>query len=375
MQRLNIGLIGSGFMGRCHVHALRNAAPTFDLPLAPSLELLADVDAATAAKAAKALGFRRSTGDWRELVVDPAVDLVEITTPNVFHKPIALAAIAAGKPVYCEKPLAPNAADAKEMADAAEAAGVKTQVGFNYLKNPLVVLAREIVASGEIGEVIRFRGIHDEDYMSDPLTPWSWRLDPAGGHGAVADIGSHITSIARPVVGPIEAVCGQVRTIIPRRPAAPGSRETRPVEVDDQAQAIVRFANGADGTIEASWVAAGRKLTLTFEVTGTKGTVFLDFERMNELQLFTRDQPRGRTGFKTILTGPEHPFYASICPAAGHHIGFNDMKTIEVRGLIVGLAGGPPPSPDFREAWEIQRVVDAIVRSSREGRWVKISEI
>ncbi len=372
MKKLGIGLVGSGFMGRSHAHAFRAAAGVFDLPLAPSLELLADVDDEAAATAAKALGFARSTGDWRALVADPAVDLVDITAPNVLHKPIALAAIEAGKPVYCEKPLAPNALEAKQMADAAERKGVRTAVGFNYLKNPMVALAREIVQSGEIGEVVSFRGIHAEDYMTDPAAPFTWRLDPAGGHGVVADLGSHIISIARFVVGPIESLVGQLKTVVGERPFGAGRRK---VEVDDEARALVRFAGGATGSLEASWVASGRKMTLAFEVTGSKGTIAVDHERLNELRLYTTGQARGREGFKTILAGPEHAFYKEFCPAPGHQLGFNDIKTIEVRALIMALAGGPKFMPDFREAYEIQRVVDAIVRSAREERWLDVAEV
>lgn len=375
MKRLGIGLIGSGFMGRSHAHAFRAAPGVFDLPFAPVFEMLADVNAETAKKAAAALGFARSTGDWRELVADPAVDIVDITTPNTLHLPIALAAIEAGKPVYCEKPLAPNALDAKRMVDAAERKGVKTAVGFNYLKNPMVALAREIVESGEIGEVVSFRGIHAEDYMTDPKAPFTWRLDKAGGHGVVADLGSHIISIARMIVGPIESLVGQIQTVTDRRPAAPGSSELRAVEVDDEARALVRFAGGATGSLEASWVKAGRKMMLAFEVTGTKGTVEVDHERFNELRLYTTGQPKGREGFKTILAGPDHQFYKEFVPAPGHQLGFNDIKTIEVMALIRSLAGGPKFMPDFREAYEIQRVVDAIVLSSNEKRWVEVTEV
>jgi predicted dehydrogenase len=371
-KTIGIGLIGSGFMGRSHAHALHAAPGIFDLPVRPVMELLADVNEAVAAEAAKALGFARSTGDWKRLVADPAVDLVDITTPNTLHKPIALAAIAAGKAVYCEKPLAPNAAEAKEMVDAAEKAGVKTAVGFNYLKNPMVALAREIVASGEIGEVISFRGIHAEDYMTDASAPFTWRLDEKGGHGVVADLGSHIISIARNLAGPIVSLVGQIKTVVGERPVAAGASEKRKVLVDDEARALVTFAGGATGSLEASWVKAGRKMQLAFEVTGSKGALFVDHERMNELQLYTTGQPHGRQGFKTILAGPDHPFFKEFVPAPGHHLGFNDIKTIEVRALLTALAGGPPFQPDFREAWEIQRVVDAIVQSARERRWVEL---
>ena len=280
--------------------------------------MLADVNAEAAAKAAAALGFARSTGDWRELVADPAVDLVDITAPNTLHKPIALAAIDAGKPVYCEKPLAPNALDAKRMVDAAERKGVKTAVGFNYLKNPMVALAREIVESGEIGEVVSFRGIHAEDYMTDPKAPFTWRLDPTGGHGVVADLGSHIISIARIVVGPIESLVGQIKTVTNKRPVAPGSSEMRAGRGRRRGAGAGPLRRAARrGRSRRAGSRPGRKMMLAFEVTGSKGTVEVDHERFNELRLYTVGQPQGREGFKTILAGPDHQFYKEFVPGAG----------------------------------------------------------
>ncbi|MBN9508100.1 MAG: Gfo/Idh/MocA family oxidoreductase [Alphaproteobacteria bacterium] len=372
MRRIGIGLIGSGFMGRSHTLAFR-AAPAVLAPAAvPVLEMLADIDEPSAAQAAQSLGYSRATADWQALVRDPAVHLVDITTPNALHKPMALAAIAAGKHVYCEKPLAASAADATEMARAAQQAGVQTFVGLNYLKNPLLAAARAMIEGGEIGTVVSFRGIHAEDYMADPLQPWTWRLDPAGGHGAVADLGSHILSIARHLAGDIVEVSGQIATVVAERPVARGSTAMRAVAVDDQARALLRFASGATGSIEASWVATGRKMTIGFEVTGTKGTIAFDQERMNELQVFTAGQPRGREGFRTILTGPDHPPYGQFCPAPGHHLGYNDLKTIEVAAILDALAGGPRFAPDFAEAARIQACVDAIVTSARERRWVSV---
>jgi predicted dehydrogenase len=200
-RRLRIGLIGSGFMGKTHAFGYATAARVFDLPFQPDLACLADVTDEAAAKAAGALGFARSTSDWRALVADPEVDVVDITTPNALHKEMALAAVAAGKHVYCEKPLAPLAADAREMAEAAEKKGVKTQVGFNYLCNPMLGLARDMIAAGELGEIRGYRGLHAEDYMADPLSPFTFRHDPAGG-GALADIGSHALATAEFVMGP-----------------------------------------------------------------------------------------------------------------------------------------------------------------------------
>lgn len=368
-MRLRVGLIGSGFMGRTHAFGFANVGRVFGLPV--ELEMLADVDAGHAARAAKELGFDRSTGNWHELVVDEAVDIVDITAPNALHKEMALAAIAAGKHVYCEKPLAPTADDALEMTLAAEKAGITTAVGFNYLKNPLLKLAREIIASGDLGELRAFSGVHAEDYMMDADSPWSWRLDPAGGGGALADLGSHIIATARYLVGPIDAVLGDTVTAIASRPIAAGATQRRPVEVEDIGRAHLRFANGCSGVIEASWIATGRKMRHDFEISGSKGALAFSQERFNEIELYlSGEQPR-RRGFRTIFAGPEHEPYGAFCVAPGHQLGFNDLKTIEVRDFLLAVAGEPSLHADFREGLEVQRTVGAIYRSADEKRWIK----
>ncbi len=365
---LGIGLIGSGYMGRAHALAFATAPAVFDLAVTPRLELLADADAETASSAAAALGFARSTGDWQSLITDPAVDVVDITTPNALHLEMALGAIDAGKHVYCEKPLAPTAVEAKQMVDSAEAAGIKTMVGLNYLKNPITILAKDIIESGEIGDVISFRGQHLEDYMLDPNTAVSpWRLDTRSGDGVVADLGSHIVSLARYLAGPIEAISGERHTVLEKRVSTSG--ETREVDVADEMRAVLRFASGARGIVETSWLAAGRKMSIGCEVRGIKGTLAFDFERLNELHLYRTDQDVGREGFTTILAGPTHPPYRDFLTAPGHQLGFNDLKTIEIRDLVNGMTSdGPGPWPDFREAWEVQRVLDALIVSSTSGR-------
>jgi predicted dehydrogenase len=367
--RLGIGLVGSGFMGRAHAFAFNAVGQIFDPPLKPELALLADRTPEVAGEAARQLGFARGVGDWRALVADPSVDVVAITAPNALHKPIALAALMAGKHVYCEKPLAATLADARDMAQAADRAGRVTLVGFNYLKNPIIGLAREIVLSGEIGEVVAFRGIHAEDYMVDPDAPHSFRTDPEGG-GALMDLGSHIVSLARHLVGPIEEVSAATGTVHASRPAEGGAR---PVGVDDHGHCVVRFANGALGSVTASWVAPGRKMQLEFEITGTRGTIAFTQERFNELQLYVAGaEPAARAGIRTILSGPATPPYERFCPAPGHQLGFNDLKTIEVAHLLAAIAGREKPSPDFREAYEIQRTVAAVLRSSKERAWVSV---
>jgi predicted dehydrogenase len=368
---VRIGLVGSGFMGRTHALGFRTVGGVFDLALAPVLEVLADANEDLARGAAARLGFARSTGDWRALVADPAVDVVDITAPNLLHAPIALAAIAAGKPVYCEKPLAPTAVAALEMVEAAERAGIVTQVGFNYICNPMLALAHEMIASGELGQIWSFRGIHAEDFMIDRQSPWTWRLDPAGGAGAIADIGSHIIGIARFLLGPISALCADVETVIPERPL-PGGGGSRAVEVDDQARMLLRFARGCRGVIEMSWLSSGRKMQLEFEAIGEKGALVFSQERFNELRYYKVERDGSRNGFRTILAGPEHPPYGAFCIAGGHQIGFNDLKVIEIRNFLEALAGGPRPFADFREAYEVQRVIDAALESSRAQRWVTL---
>jgi len=371
-RKIGIGLIGSGFMGKSHALGFATARRVFDLPFEIDLAVLADINTTLADRAAAALGFRRSTGNWRDLLADPDVDVIDITTPNALHHEMALAAIAAGKHVYCEKPLAPTGAQAKEMADAAKASGLATQVGFNYLKNPMVALAKQIIVSGEIGEIRTFRGIHAEDYMADPQAPWAWRLDPAGGGGALADIGSHILATARHLVGPISSLMAYVETLIRQRPIHTGATETRAVEVDDVARIFVRFANGASGTLEANWTATGRKMRHDFEIYGSKGAILFTQERLNELQVYYAEDRTGRRGFRTVFAAPEHEPYGAFCVAPGHQIGFNDLKAIEVRDFLEAVAGGSPKGPDFREGYEIQRLVQLAYRSSGEKRWLEV---
>lgn len=372
MREVGIGLIGSGFMGKAHAFAYKAAHGAFrDVPDV-RLVALADVNSEAAAKAARQYGFASSTGDWKQLVANPAIDVISITTPNSMHKEMSLAAIAAGKHVHCEKPLSPTLADSLEMVRAAESKGVITQVGFNYIKNPLLKLAREMVAAGELGEITGFRGIHAEDYMHDPENPWTWRIDPSGGPGVIADLGSHIIGMARFLLGGIGEVNADVRTVVASRPVARGAKERRAVEVDDVARILVNFERGCGGTIEASWVATGRKMQLGFELTGEKGSLVFTQERLNELLFYKAGGDARHMGFTRIESGPQHAPYGNFCVAGGHQLGFNDLKTIEMAEFLAGVASGRPNGPDFREAYEVQKVVEAALQSSRSRSWQKV---
>ena len=369
---LGIGLVGSGFMGRAHALAFRAAGGLFRLQRQPRLELLADRSEAEARQAASELGFARSTADWRALVGDPAVDIVAIATPNALHAPIALAAIANGKHVYCEKPLATGLDEAVAMAEAARQAGVVTLVGFNYLRNPMIRTAREIVRSGEIGTVTGFRGIHAEDFMADPEAAFSWRCEPAQDGGALADIGSHIVAMGRFLLGEVGSVCGRLDTIHHTRPAPDGAKA---VEIDDQAAMLVRFADhDFTASLQASWLASGRTMQLAFELTGTRGAIAFTQERFNELQLYRAGASgRAHNGFTRIEAGPGHGDYGAFCPAPGHQLGFNDLKTIEVKHLLDAVSGETTSDMDFAAALAVTRVLDAVRRSSSEGRWIAVT--
>jgi predicted dehydrogenase len=368
-NKLRLGLIGSGFMGKTHVFGFAAAQRVFELPYDIELACIADVNMPQAEAARSALGFAQATDDWRTMVNDPSIDIIDITAPNAFHKEMALAAIAAGKHVYCEKPLAPLAADAREMTEAAERASIKTQVGFNYLCNPMIVLAKQMIAAGELGHIRGYRGLHAEDYMVDDSSPFTFRHDPAGG-GALADIGSHALATAEFLLGPIKKVMGDCVTMIHDRPDGRGGRKT--VTTDDVTRAFVRFENGASGSIEGNWIATGRKMQHDFEVYGTKGAISFTQERFNELHFYSTSDAKGRQGFRKIEAGPDHAPYGRFCVAPGHQLGFNDLKAIEVAGYIEAIAGTRPEPFNFRAGLRIQTVIEAIQRSSREQSWLTV---
>ncbi len=374
LPELGVGLIGTGFMGRAHALAFHNARTTFDLPFNLTLVALADADAARAQQCAASWGFQRSHDDWQQLISDPAVNLVAITTPNQLHFPMAMAALEAGKAVYCEKPLAVSLAQAREMQAAARMAGVVTRVGYNYQHNPIIGLAKQMIERGELGRIVSFQGEFSEDFMGDGLSPWSWRCEEAHAGGALADLGSHLLAMARYLLGDVDAVCADSQTVHTQRPATRGSEEQRAISIDDQTYALLRFANGARGTFGSSWLKHGYKNHLSFEIGGTEGTLSFDQERLNELRLYRVGAP-GRDGFQRILAGPAQPGYASFCPAPGHQLGYNELKTLEVHDLIQALGGQGSSGTDFAEAMEVERLATAIRIAAKEMRWVSVSDI
>ena len=369
---IGIGLIGTGFMGKAHALAYRAARAVMgDVP-EPRLAVLCDTPIERAEAMAAQFGFARASDDWTALVADPNVEIVCITTPNGMHREMALAAIAAGKNVHCEKPLALTVDDAREMAAAARKAGVFTMVGYNYIHNPAVTHARRLIADGMIGRPLHFRGWVDEDYQADPDLAWTWRATRAeAGLGALGDLGCHLVSMSHLLMGPIESLLADTQIAHATRPLPDGSGRGT-VENEDTASAIVRYSSGAQGTLCTSRSAWGRKNKLDWEVHGTRGMITFSQERLNELQLYVNDGPRAEQGFRTILTGPDHPPYGAFCPAPGHQLGFGDLKTIEAAAFLRAIAAGTPAYPDFTDALVFEQVIHAIDTSAREGRRVSL---
>ncbi|WKZ49529.1 MAG: Gfo/Idh/MocA family oxidoreductase [Anaerolineales bacterium] len=386
MKNIHIGLIGTGGMGKAHATAFTNAPLVFgNEPGRPVLEIVADVEAKALERWAGEFGFARWTTNWREVVKDPRVDVVDITTPNALHAEMAIAAAQAGKHIYCEKPLATTSADAARIVAAVEKSGVISIVGFNYLKNPAQAFARQLIESGDLGEITLFRGTFDQDFLANPNIPFSWRMDRAqAGTGALGDLGSHTIAFAQFLVGDIAEVCGLVSTRIKERivPAsgsgyastAQNGGERRVVENEDITEFLIRFENGAVGTIGTSRIGMGRKLGLGYEIQGTKGSLFYTQERMNEIQLYRDSDAEREKGYKTIYIGPEHPGYKAFFGLAGIGLGYNDQKIIEAHDLITAVALGQPAQPDVRFAYQVNKVIDAVDVSCKERRWVRVSE-
>ena len=356
-RSLGVALIGTGFMGKCHAMAWRNVATVFG-GAHPRLEILCDTPIDKAEALGAQFGFAAASSDWLSTVRAARVDVVSITAPNGLHRPMAEAALAAGKHVWLEKPMALTLEDARAMSElAARHPGQVTVLGYNYLRSPAFQAARAMIVAGDIGVPHAFRGVYDEDYSADPDLPWSWRMThEAGGLGALGDLGCHLVSQMIALMGPVSEVTAMTQVAIPERPSPDGLRA---VENEDSAMALLRFASGAQGSFATSRVAHGRKCRLQWEVHGSEGTIFFDQEHMNELWVYRK----GEAGFTRHLTGPNQPDFGSFCPAPGHNFGFNEQKVIEARDLLAAIAGGVNAGPDFSTGFQIERIIHAMAKS------------
>jgi predicted dehydrogenase len=369
-RTIRVGLIGYGFMGKAHSNAWRQAPCFFDLPATVELSTICGRNARAVKHAAAALGWKKSAADWRAVVNDPEIDLIDITTPNDSHAEIALAAAAAGKAILCEKPLALDVAEAERMTEAVRKARVLNMVCHNYRRVPALALAREMIARGELGDrLYHYRARYAQDWIVDPNFPLVWRLRAeAAGSGASGDIGSHIIDLGRYLVGEFREVGALRATFVKQRPLAgrPGSGK---VTVDDAVSVLGRFRNGALATLEATRFAPGRKNGLTIEINGSGGSLLFDLEQMNRLQYYRSEDPEGRRGFRDILvTEKSHPYVGHWWPP-GHIIGYEHSFVHTIADFVQAVAARKKVRPSFADGLANQRVLAAIEKSSKTGRW------
>ncbi len=388
MKNLNVGLIGGGFMGKAHSLAYA-AMPMFFWP-APAMPVRAVIGEATdelAAEAARRFGFERSSSDWRSIVEDPDVHVIDIATPNNLHAEIAIAAAEAGKHIICEKPLASTIDDAKAMWEAVRSADLVHMVAFNYRRTPAVALAKKYIDEGAIGTVISFRGTYLQDWSADPDSPLSWRFQKSiAGSGALGDIGTHVLDIARYLVGDVASVNAMLSTWIAERPLQSGGADSLgttkggegprgEVDVDDEVLTMLRFDNGAVGSMEATRNAYGRNNFLTFEIHGTEGSLLFNYERRDELQVCFASDDGDRRGFRTIYTGPAHPHGEGLWPIPALGIGYGETKIIEAFDFFTAIANGSSVSPNFGDGYQVALVDEAISESAAKGTWVDVAAI
>ena len=373
MNEIPIGIIGTKFMGRAHSNAFIDAPFFFDLPRHPVLRAACGRNAPSLEAFARRFGWETIETNWQALVERDDIELVDICTSNLTHMPIAVAAAQHGKHIFCEKPIAMNAAEARRMYESAEEAGVTHMVAFNYRRVPALMFARQLIEQGKIGQVRHFNAVYYQDWLVDPASPFVWRHDIGeGGSGAHGDMNAHIVDLARYLVGEVEAVSGAQEIFVKERPGPDGSPLS--VTADDATYFLARFQNGALGAFLATRFATGRKNYLRLELFGSQGSLAFNLERLNELEYFSLADAPPEQGFRTILaTEGAHPNLNAWWPP-GHIIGWEHTFIHEVKDLLVAIDAHTPVAPDFFDGWRCQQVLDAVVLSAAEGRWANIPE-
>lgn len=383
-DRLRVAMVGHGFMGAAHSQGWRTAPRFFDLGVETEMAVIVGRDPERTEASRRQYGWQAASTDWRAVVEDPDIDVVDICSPGSTHVEVAIAALRAGKHVLCEKPLANSVAEAEAMTAAAAAAradGVRSMVGFSYRRVPAIAFAKQLVAAGRLGTVRQVRALYLQDWLADPEGPMTWRLDKSlAGSGSLGDIGAHAIDLVEHVTGAsLATVSGTLETFVTERPlmaegvglSGTASSERGQVTVDDAAFFTARLSGGAAdraiGTFEATRYATGRKNGLTLEISGSDGAIQFDLESMNELRFYDATAPAGEHGFQRIIvTEPEHPYMAAWWPT-GHLIGYEHTFSHEVKDFVQAIVAGEDPSPSFEEGLHVQKVLDAVERSAADG--------
>jgi predicted dehydrogenase len=370
----SVGLIGTKFMGKAHSNAWRQAPRFFDLAAEIRMATICGRDRAATGRAASKLGWESSTTDWRTVITDPGIDIVDICTPNDLHAEIAIAAARAGKAILCEKPLARDVREAEQMVEAVRRARVVNMVCHNYRRVPAIALAKQMIEAGELGDrVYHFHARYAQDWIGNEKFPLVWRLQSRfAGSGALGDIGGHIIDLARYLVGEIDDVSATSETFVKRRPLKTNKDIRARVDVDDAVTVIGRFRNGTLLNFEATRFAHGRKNQFSFEINGGRGSLVFNLEEMNRLRFFSATDSIGRQGFRDILvTEPTHPYVARWWPP-GHLIGYEHTFVHMIADFVDAVAAKKTVTPNFSDGLRNQRVMDAITRSTRRRCWIKL---
>ncbi len=383
-RKLNVGMVGYKFMGKAHSHAYKDVGMFFDMNADVVMKAICGRSEEGVKEAMNKFGWEGYETDWRKLVARDDIDLIDVNAPSDAHKEITLAAVAAGKHVFCEKPLALNLADGREMLEAAEKAGVKHAVCFNYRFLPAVQLAKKLIDDGRIGEIHHYRATYLQDWLADPKAPLAWRLKKeVAGSGAHGDLNAHCIDLARFLIGEFDRVIGHNRTFVKQRPipastsglSGTGTDEMGEVTVDDATGFLADFKNGAMGSFIATRFATGRKNGNTFEIHGSKGTIRWDLERLNELEVYFKDDEPNEAGFRTInVTEPTHKYAGNWWPS-GHIIGYEHGFVHIVYEFVQHITAGTPFAPTFLDGVRCQEVLEAVDLSIERGAWTSISEV
>jgi predicted dehydrogenase len=376
-KTLNVGMIGYKFMGRAHSNAWLKADKFFDLKARPIMKVICGRDRTGVMNACHRWGWSQFVTDWREVINDPTIDIVDINTPNDTHAEIAIAAAKARKAILCEKPLSMDVKQARQMVDAVKKAGVVNMVCHNYRRIPAIVLAKKMIAAGELGRIYHYRARYAQDWIVDPSFPLVWRLQSKiAGSGTHGDINAHIIDLGRYLVGEFSEVCGQMETFIKERPLPGESSKKGKVTVDDAVMFIGRFENGALANLEATRFALGRKNGIQIEVNGSRGSLVFDFEDMNRLKYYNEADPDDRRGFRDILVtqgGGVHPYVGNWWPP-GHIIGYEHTFVHTIADFINAVVDKHPVQPTFEDGLADQIVLDAVEKSAKTRKWVTIGK-
>ncbi|MDI9469690.1 MAG: Gfo/Idh/MocA family oxidoreductase [Bacillota bacterium] len=385
-NKLRVGLVGYKFMGKAHSNALARLGMFFPTDSEVVRQAICGRDAEWVAEAARQFGYPSWETDWQTLVARDDIDIIGITAPSNVHRQIAIGAAEHGKHVFCEKPLALNTPDAREILAAVQKAGVRHQVGFNYRFAPAIRLAKQMIEEGRLGTIYRFRGEYLQDFIIDPEFPLVWRLDrEVAGSGSLGDLGAHLIDLARYLVGEFRQVLGAQKTFIEERPLvermtglsarADESAGRGRVTVDDVTQFLIDFDCGAQGSIEATRFAMGHKNNLNFEINGSRGSLRFSLERINELEYYDADEPEGLQGFRLIqVTEGSHPYLYAWWPA-GHVLGYEHTFVHEWYEFIRAIETGGETAPSFEDGMRCCQILDAVEKSAAEGGWVEVASI